>query len=69
MEAATMLWEGSGNVWRINNVRTNSAMQLFSHDLTQQSGVIFFNDRGRSIVLDAAIQTPWAPAPVTQRSG
>ncbi len=31
----TMLWEGSGNIWGLNNVRTNSAMQLFSHDLSQ----------------------------------
>ena len=61
METATMLWEGTGKVWQLNNVRTNSAMQLYSHDLSQQSGIIFFNDNGRSIVLDAAIQTPWAP--------
>ena len=58
----TMLWEGSGNIWGLNNVRINSAMQLFSHDLSQQSGIIFFNDDGRNVVLDAVIQTPWAPA-------
>jgi hypothetical protein len=56
-----ILWEQSGNFWRLNNVRTNSAMQLFSHDLTQQSGIVFFNDNGRSVVLDAAIQSPWKP--------
>jgi hypothetical protein len=61
-EVLTMLWEGSGNIWNMNSVRTNSAMQLFSHDLSQQSGIIFFNNDGRSIVLDAAIQEPWAPA-------
>ncbi len=61
-EVLTMLWEGSGNIWGLNDVRTNSAMQLFTHDLTQGSGIIFFNDDGRSIVLDAAIQEPWAPA-------
>ena len=58
----TMLWEGSSNIWNLNNVRVNSAMQLFSYDLSQQSGVIFFNKSGRSIVLDASIQEPWAPA-------
>ena len=57
----TMLWEGSGDIWGINNVRTNSAMQLFSYDLSRQSGLIFFNDSGRATVLDASIQTPWAP--------
>lgn len=58
----TMLWERSGNIWSINNVRTNSAMQLFSHDLSSQSGLLFFNNDGRSVVLDAAVQEPWAPA-------
>ncbi len=58
----TMLWEGSGNIWSLNNVRTNSAMQLFSYDLSQQSGIIFFNNDGRGVVLDASIQEPWAPA-------
>ena len=58
----TLLWEGSGNIWGMNNVRTNSAMQLFSHDLSQASGIIFFNDNGRSVVLDASVQEPWAPA-------
>lgn len=57
-----MLWEGSGNIWALNNVRTNSAMQLFSYDMSQQSNRIFFNDDGRSVVLDAAVQEPWAPA-------
>lgn len=56
-----VLWEQTGNFWRLNNVRTNSAMQLFSHDLSQQSGIIFFNDNGRAVVLDAVIQTPWKP--------
>ena len=60
--AITLLWEGSGNIWGLNNVRTNSAMQLFSHDLSQQSGIIFFNDNGRAVVLDASVQEPWAPA-------
>ena len=58
----TMLWEGTGNIWSLNNVRTNSAMQLFSHDLSQASGIIFFNDDGRGVVLDASVQEPWAPA-------
>lgn len=61
-EVLTMLWERSGNIWSMNNVRTNSSMQLFTHDLTQASGIIFFNDDGRGVVLDAAIQQPWAPA-------
>jgi len=56
-----ILWEQTGNFWALNNVRTNSAMQLFSHDLSQQSGTIFFNDDGRAVVLDAAIQSPWKP--------
>jgi hypothetical protein len=60
--AITLLWEGSGNIWGMNNVRTNSAMQLFSHDLSQQSGIIFFNNNGRAVVLDASVQEPWAPA-------
>lgn len=41
---------------------TNSEEQLFSYDMAQQSGIIFFNNNGRSVVLDAAIQTPWAQA-------
>ena len=57
-----MLWERSGTIWRMNNVMSNSSLQLFSHDLTNQSGLIWFNDEGRSVVLDAAIQEPWAPA-------
>ena len=57
----TMLWEGTGNLWRINGVRTNSAMQLYTHDLSQASGVIFFNGNGRDVVLDAVVTTPWAP--------
>lgn len=56
-----MLWEQTGNVWNINQVRTNSAMQLYSYDLSQKSNLIFFNDDGRNIVLDAAVQEPWAP--------
>lgn len=56
-----MLWEGTGNLWALNNVRTNSAMQLFSFDLSQRSNLIFFNDDGRRVVLDAAVQEPWAP--------
>lgn len=58
----TMLWEGSGNIWGLNNVRTNSAMQLFSYDLSQQSGIFFFNNNGRAVVLEASVQEPWAPA-------
>ncbi len=61
-EALTMLWEGSGNIWGLNNVRTNSSMQLFTHDLSQASGIIFFNNDGRGVVLNAAVQEPWAPA-------
>ena len=57
-----MLWERTGNIWSINGVRVNSAMQLYSHDLEQRSDLIFFNDTGRRVVLDAAPQTPWAPA-------
>ena len=55
-----MLWERTGNIWSINGVCVNSAMQLYSHDLTQESSVIFFNDQGRQVVLDASSQQPWA---------
>ena len=58
----TMLWEGTGNIWALNSVRTNSAMQLYSYDLSRASGIIFFNNDGRGVVLDAVIQEPWAPA-------
>ena len=61
MKDTTMLWEQSGNIWRIQNVSHNSAMQLFSFDLTQASGAIFFNEQGRHVVLDASTQYPWAP--------
>lgn len=61
MKDTPMLWERSGNIWRIQNVGHNSSMQLYSYDLKQVSGVIFFNDRGRQIVLDAVGQEPWAP--------
>lgn len=56
-----MLWEQTGRVWRLNDVRTTSAIQLFSYDLSQQSGVIYFDDASRAIVLNAAIQVPWSP--------
>jgi hypothetical protein len=56
-----MLWEGSGNIWDLNNIRNNSSMQLFSFDLSRESQVIFFNDAGRATVLDAVVQEPWAP--------
>lgn len=61
-EVLTMLWEGSGNLWNLNGISTNSSFQLFTHDLTHASDVIFFNERGRSVALDAAVQEPWAPA-------
>ena len=61
MTTTTMLWERTGTIWNINGVRVNSAMQLYSHDLTQASGLIFFNKDGRQTVLNAAPQTPWAP--------
>ena len=63
-----MLWEQSGVAWRINNVRTNSSMQLFTHDLTEKTQLIFFNKRGREAVLDAAPQEPWAATGSTQSS-
>jgi len=58
----TMLYEQSGQLWSINNVFSNSSLQLMTHDLTQESQLIWFNDDGRSVVLDAAVQEPWAPA-------
>lgn len=62
MEDTAMLWERQGNFWQLQNVSHNSAMQLYSYDLTRESGVIFFNDQGREVVLDATTQSPWAPA-------
>ena len=62
MRDTTMLWEQSGNFWRLENVGHNSAMQLYSFDLTKKSGVIFFNAQGREAVLEAAIEAPWKPA-------
>ena len=56
----TLLWEGSCAAWNINAIRTNSAMQLFTHDLTQKSNPIFFNDAGRDLVLEASPTEPWA---------
>ena len=61
MKDTTMLWEGGGNIWRIQNVSHNSAMQLYSYDLSQESDVIFFNKQGRETVLNASVQQPWAP--------
>lgn len=61
----TMLWEPTGAAWALNAIRVNSAMQLFTHDLTEKSNVIFFNDDGRRVVLDAAPQEPWASANVS----
>ena len=60
MKDTPMLWEQTGNIWRIQNANHNSAMQLFSFDLSQASGIIFFNERGRQVVLDASTQYPWA---------
>jgi hypothetical protein len=68
MTDTTMLWEPQGNLWSLQNVSHNSAMQLYSFDLSQESGVIFFNDQGRQVVLDAAGQTPWAPNRATEDS-
>lgn len=65
----TMLWEGSGNIWDLNSIRSNSSMQLFSFDLSRESQVIFFNDAGRSTVLDASVQEPWAPAGAPHLAG
>ena len=56
-----LLWEASGGLWRLNGVGTNSAMQLATHDLTNVSGTFFFNDAGRTTVLDASPQSPWGP--------
>lgn len=55
-----LLWERSCNAWNINSIRTNSAMQLFTHDLTQKSNPIFFNNDGRSLVLETSPNEPWA---------
>lgn len=61
MKTITMVWEGSGHIWRIAKVGTPSALQLASHDLSERSRTFFFNEDGRQIVLDAAPQQPWAP--------
>ena len=56
-----LLWEGTGALWRLNEVGRNSALQLASFDLAQVSGQFSFNDSGRRTALDAAVQTPWGP--------
>ena len=61
----TMLWEGQGFAWQLNGVMANSTLQLFSHDLSEKSAQIWFNDDGREAVLDVAGQTPWAPSAVS----
>jgi hypothetical protein len=61
MTDTMMLWESKGNLWRLQNVSHNSSMQLYSYDLSKESGVIFFNDQGRKIVLESAGVSPWAP--------
>ena len=58
-----VLWESSCTAWGFNNVRVNSAMQLFTHDLEQKSNPIFFNDDGRTAVLSTAPNEPWAASP------
>ncbi len=63
-----MLWEPSGNIWRINGIMANSSIQMFSHDLGSGSGILFFNDKDRQLILDAAPQTPWAPEAVAVNS-
>jgi hypothetical protein len=39
----------------------NSALQLVSHHLSQQQGILSFNVNGGSVVLVAAIQRQWKP--------
>jgi len=61
-----LLWEGSCAAWGINNIRTNSSMQLFSADLTTKSNPIFFNEAGRDIVLQEAPKPDWAGSSASQ---
>lgn len=56
-----LLWEGTGALWRLNEVGRNSAVQLATFDLDQLSREFSFNDAGRTTALDAAVQTPWGP--------
>jgi len=55
------LWDPTGVSWNIVGVRTNSAMQLYSYDLSQQSSIVIWNDDTKQLVLDAAPQEPFAP--------
>jgi len=62
LDDVEMLWEGSGNIWGLNRVRTNSAMQLFSYDLSQGSQVVaIVNDQNLELLADSAGQAPWVP--------
>lgn len=61
MKDTLMLWERTTNIWSLNQIFSNSSMRLYSYDLSQKSEPFWFNDKGRSVVLDAAIQQPWAP--------
>ena len=62
METITMLWERSGNVGLLTESDGGLPIQLYSYDLSRHSNRLPFNDRGRHTALDAALQTPWAPA-------
>lgn len=61
----TIVWEGGGNIWRIQNLSHTPAMQVYSYDLTHGSGVVSFNNRGRQVVFDASSQPAWAAAAST----
>ena len=56
-----LLWEGSGALWRLNEIGRNSAVQLATFDLSDLSREFSFNDAGRTTALDAAPQPPWGP--------
>lgn len=58
-----LLWDPSPNLhsWNLTGVRTNSAMQLFSYDLSNESQQILWDERGKELVLDAAPQEGFAP--------
>lgn len=57
-----LLWQPSIALWKLNDVNANSQIQLFSYDLEHRSEPFFLDDRGRSIVLEAAVQAPYVKA-------
>lgn len=61
LNSVDLLWDPTRVSWNTVGVRTNSAMQLYSHDLSQKSSIVFWSDDTKQLVLEAAPQEPFAP--------